>query len=434
MSNEDPLSCLQQRRLYLQIESSTAIRCKCQIMPKITDLKTHLLSAQWTDDPWFPQLLHSTAIVEIETDTRLCGLGEITLGYFAPESVVALVDFFRPVLIGKDPEEISRLSRDMFDEGVWWARSGAGRSVIGGIEIALWDLLGKIHRAPVFKLLGGKMRERIPVYASGGATCWPKEENVRKVAFYAEQGFRAVKLSTNFYEMPKPSPTLHQGRMTEIDLPFAHRIDEMVSCFEILRKEFGPVVDLAIDGHQGGVPNPICATEAAQIASALAPFRLRFYEEPLAYTDVCGYSELRARSPIPIAGGESLSGLDQFHTFLAAKGFHLAQPDLGYVGGIQETMRIIHHAEAHTIPIALHTGASVGPAFAAAWHVAAASQSVEWLEQVVACTSVQNDLLADEFSIQDGSAGLPQSPGLGVQINPELLQKYKFIPGTGERT
>ena len=401
---------------------------------KITNVTTHLLTAQWVDDPWFPQLLHTTALVEIQTDAKLSGLGEITLGYFAPESVPALVEFFRPMLVGRDPQELTRLARDMFDEAVWWGRNGAGRSVIGGIEMALWDLLGKALNVPVYQLLGGKVRDRIPVYASGGATCWPKEENIRKVAFYAERGYRATKLSTNFYELPKPSASLHQGRLTEVSLPFASRLEQMVGCFELLRKEFGAGMDFAIDGHQGGVPNPIPATEAVQIADALAPFRLRFYEEPLAYTDVEGYAELRARSPIPIAGGESLSGLDQFHTFLAAKGFHIIQPDLGFVGGIQETMRIVHHAEAFNVGTAIHTGASVGPAFAAAWHLAAASHSVEWLENVVAARSVQDDLLADDFQVQDGAIGLPQSPGLGVRLSAELLQKYKFVPGSGERT
>ena len=93
------------------------------------------------------------------------------------------------------------------------------------------------------------------------------------------------------------------------------------------------------------MPNPIPVSEAVQIANALADFRLRFYEEPLSYSDVEGYAELRSRSPIPIAGGESLCGLDQFHTFLAVKGFDIIQPDLGFVGGLQETLRIIHAAE-----------------------------------------------------------------------------------------
>src|SRR5256885_14618660 len=99
---------------------------------KITNLTTHLLTTQWTDDPWFPQMLHATALIRIETDSKLDGLGETTLGYFTPECVVPLVEYFKPVLVGKDPMEITRLIRAMCDEAIWWARSGAGMAGVGG--------------------------------------------------------------------------------------------------------------------------------------------------------------------------------------------------------------------------------------------------------------------------------------------------------------
>jgi L-alanine-DL-glutamate epimerase-like enolase superfamily enzyme len=208
----------------------------------------------------------------------------------------------------------------------------------------------------------------------------------------------------------------------------------MVGLFELLRREFGSGMDLAIDGHQGGVPDPIPVSEAAQIDAALGQFRLRFYEEPLSYSDVEGYAELRSRSTIPIAGGECLSGIDEFHMYLAAKALNIIQPDLGFVGGIQETLRIIHRAEAQSVATAFHTGASVGPAFAAAWHIAAASISAQWLEHVAAPHSVQNDLLVEKVIVRDGHVGLPPGPGLGVRLNADILQKYKFVPGSGERT
>src|SRR5687768_11540086 len=110
---------------------------------KITNLTAHLLTTQWVDDPWFPQSLHSTALVRVETDANLEGLGEVTLGYFAPETVVTLIDYYRAVVVGKDAMETLRLLRALYDDSLWWARAGAGRSVISGIELALWDLKGK---------------------------------------------------------------------------------------------------------------------------------------------------------------------------------------------------------------------------------------------------------------------------------------------------
>ncbi len=400
---------------------------------KITNLVTHLLTTQWVDDPSFPQMLHSTAVIRLETDGGIDGLGEVTWGYFAPEAVPAMVDYFRPVLVGRDPMDLARLTRALGDDSVWWARSGAGRSVISGLELALWDLRGKALGVPVYQLLGGAVRDRIPVYASGGPSLWPIDDTIRKVAFYAERGYRAAKLSTGIYRLP-PASAQHQARLIAEPFPFAQKLSVLAGMFERLRAEFGGAMDLAVDGHQGGVPNPIPVTEAVAIAGALAPYRLRFYEEPLAYTNVDGYCELRARSAIPIAGGESLCGLDQFHALIARQAVSLIQPDLGFVGGLQETLRIIHHAEASNLATAIHTGASMGPSLAASWHLAAASHSVDWLEHVLAANSIQRDLLRDEFVVRDGTVGLPSSPGLGVHLPPALLEKYRFVPRSGERT
>ncbi|MEO6001702.1 MAG: mandelate racemase/muconate lactonizing enzyme family protein [Opitutus sp.] len=401
---------------------------------KITRITTHLLTTRWVDDPSFPQAPHSTAIIRIETDAGVDGLGESTWGYFAPDAVPAMVTYFEPVLLGQDPMETSRLTRALMDDAMWWARSGAGRSVISGLELALWDLKGKVLGLPVYQLLGGKVRDRIPVYASGGPALWPIDETVRKIACYAERGYRAAKLSTGFFRLPPPVESGHQSRLETVPFPFARKLDVLAEAFERLRREFGADMDLAIDGHQGGVPNPIPVSEAVAIAERLAPFRLRFYEEPLAYTNLDGYAELRARSRIPIAGGESLCGLDQFHPLIARQAVHLIQPDLGFVGGLGETVRIVHHAEAFNLGTAIHTGASMGPSLAASWHLAAASKSVEWLEHVLAATTIQNDLMLDSFAVTDGTVGLPTSPGLGVHLTPELINKFAFTARSGERT
>jgi L-alanine-DL-glutamate epimerase-like enolase superfamily enzyme len=401
---------------------------------KITNLVTHLLTFKWTDDPSFPSMLHSTAIIRIETDGGTDGLGEATWGYFAPDAVPAMVEYFKPVLLGKDPMDIAQLTRALTDDSIWWARSGAGRSIISGIELALWDLQGKILGVPVYQLLGGKVRERIPVYASGGPAVWPLDEFVRKVDAYTKMGYRATKFSTDFYQVSAQVAGQAQGRLQQYPFPFSRKIEVLVSALDRLRSEFGADIDFAIDGHQGGVPNPIPVTEAIAIAEAMAPYRLRFYEEPLAYTNMDGYRELCARSAIPVAGGESLCGLDQFHALIAGRGVHMIQPDIGFVGGLRETVRIIHHAEAYNISTAIHTGASAGPSLAASWHLAAASHSVDWLEHVVASHSVQNSLLMDPFRIADGTVGLPSAPGLGVRLPAELIEKYRFIPKSGERT
>ena len=147
----------------------------------------------------------------------------MSVGYFAPEGVPALVDYFEPILAGQDPMDFARLARAMYDDSVFWARSGAGRSVISGIELALWDLAGKALGLPVYRLLGGSVRERIPVYASGGPACWPISENLRKVESYAEQGYRAAKISTDFYELQTPHGDESQRRLQAVPFPFAQK-------------------------------------------------------------------------------------------------------------------------------------------------------------------------------------------------------------------
>jgi L-alanine-DL-glutamate epimerase-like enolase superfamily enzyme len=259
------------------------------------------------------------------------------------------------------------------------------------------------------------------------------DDLVRKVDYYARVGYRAAKLSTGFFQLPSKALT-HQGRLEPVGFAFGGKLTALADGFARLRQEFGTAMDLAVDGHQGGVPNPIPVSEAVAIADTLAPYRLRFYEEPLAYTNLDGYCELRARSRIPIAGGESLCGLDQFHPLIAGRGVNLIQPDLGFVGGLLETTRIIHHAEAYNLGTAIHTGASMGPSLAASWHLAATSYSVEWLEHVLAARSIQRDLIVDDFNVHEGTVGLPSAPGLGVHLPPALLEKYRFVPSSGERT
>jgi L-alanine-DL-glutamate epimerase-like enolase superfamily enzyme len=401
---------------------------------KIIDLKTHLLTGLWDGDPGFPHCLHATAIIRIVTDSGEDGLGEATLGYFTPELIPTLVEYYKPVLLGQNPMDIVRLERAMFDSSVWWGRQAAARSVQSALEMALWDLKAKALGVPAYQLMGGAARDRIPVYASGGPSSWPIDRNLARIELFAEKGFRTVKLATHFYELDKVPASKFQGRLKVVHLPHAEKIRRIEENFASLRKTFGSEIDFAIDGHEGGVASPIRVTEAIEIAECLREHRLVFYEEPLAYTDLDGYIELRRRSVLPIAGGESLSGMDQFHPFIARQGVHLIQPDVGFVGGISEATRIIHAAEAWNIRTAFHCGGSVGPCLAASWHMAAAIQSVDYVEMVIASSAIRDDVMIDRMVVQNGSVGLPTAPGLGVHLPPELLEKYAFVPNSGERT
>lgn len=222
---------------------------------KITDVTAHPVTALWKDDPLFGEYLFSSVMIRISTNGRDEGIGEVMLGYFTPESVVPLVEFFKPVLVGQDPMQIGRLTKAMCDQSRFWASDGAGRSVISGLEIALWDLAGQTLGVPVCQLLGGSVRDTVPVYASGGPSLWPIERNEQKVAFYAELGYRAAKLSHYFHEHLSTADQ-PLTRLKHVEIPHAFLLDRVRQMFAMLRRRFGGDFDFALDGHQNAIPHP----------------------------------------------------------------------------------------------------------------------------------------------------------------------------------
>jgi L-alanine-DL-glutamate epimerase-like enolase superfamily enzyme len=401
---------------------------------RIMSVEAILFTNRWSDDPTFPDVPHGGAFVRVRTDEGLEGVGEPLLGYFIPEAVPPLVDFFRPVLLGRDPANIRELWREMYASAVFWGRSGAGLSVIGGLEMALWDLQARSLGVPVYDLFGGAARQRVPVYASGGPSVWPPERTVEKVQFYQEHGYRAAKVSTGYYLQEDTPQAEGQRRLTEKHISLADIPRTEADKLARLRMAVGSDFDLAIDGHQGGVADPLPANTAFQICAAIEDAGLLLYEEPLAYDDIPGYAALRRKTRVPIAGGESVSGVDGFERFLEADALDIVQPDLGWVGGLLVTQSIITRAAARGLRTAIHTGGSVGPGLAASLHLAVANPSVMVLERVVASSSVQALFFQEVPQLEDGYLVPPRLPGLGIELRDDVLRAHPYQPGSGERT
>ncbi len=176
---------------------------------RITDVRTTLLTGPCTNDPFLREArkLRSAAFIEILTDGPT-GVGETYAGYFCPEVVPAIVEFFKPILIGQTVDDVPELWRRMYHCGNFWCRVGVGAVVINGIEAALWDLKGKLLDQPVHALLGGAKYDRLPCYATGGPSNYPKNTLARKVDHYFSLGFRGIKvgagsLSPDGWYMPK---------------------------------------------------------------------------------------------------------------------------------------------------------------------------------------------------------------------------------------
>lgn len=157
---------------------------------KITDVKTVLLTGPISNDPFMLECrqLRSAAFIELHTDGGLVGLGETYAGYFCPETISSIVEFFKPILVGQTADDPLELYRRMLQCGSFWCRVGLGQSVLSGIEAAIWDLKGKMLGQPVCELLGGCKHQQLKCYATGGPSNYPKDRLAEKIEHYLSQG------------------------------------------------------------------------------------------------------------------------------------------------------------------------------------------------------------------------------------------------------
>ena len=390
---------------------------------KITDVRTVLLTGPCTDDPFLSEARRrrSAAFIEIHTDTELMGLGETYAGYFCPEMVPEVVDFYKPILIGQTIDNIHQLWARMYHCGNFWGRVGLGPIVLSGIEAALWDLKGKALGLPVYELLGGLKHEQLPCYATGGPSNYPIERLKAKVDFYQSLGFRAVKIATGAYpraEGPAGSP-------------------QQIADFEAaklaaLRAHSGPDLKIALDGHMGNNPGQTWDLPTAlTVCRAIEPYDLLFFEEPLHYTDPWGYAELRRATPIPIAGGECLTTMYEWRVFAEQDSFDIGQPDAAFTGGLGEFMRVAALLAGKGRQIATHSWAA-GGGFMQNLHCGFAAENTTVLEIAPAYGPLHREIIGDSFRMVDGQVLPPDCVGLGITLSEATKARFPFVPGSGE--
>jgi L-alanine-DL-glutamate epimerase-like enolase superfamily enzyme len=393
---------------------------------RITDVRAHLLTAPWEGDPhWEESFYRSAALIEVIAEDGTSGVGETVMGYFCPELVKPVVDYYREILhhAKLDPTQPGSTFDELYQRSLWWARTGAGVSVLSGIEMAMWDLAGKIQGRPVVELLGGPVHERLPLYASGALARWPVDNAVAQAATYIDLGFRALKLSTGYRDRP--------GTKGWHAASSAERAGDESAKLAAIRRRLGVQVELAIDSHAVQVREPWSLATAAAIARAVEEFEPLFYEEPLRYDNANGYARLRTMTRIPVAGGECLAA-SEFPAWLALSALDFVQPDAGHCGGIGPCRDVAEVAAANNAGLIVHTGASVGPSFMANLHVAFASRNARIVEYALAPDNIRRQLLVEEALVEDGSVKAPTAPGLGVRLDSKLLEKYPFRSGAIE--
>jgi L-alanine-DL-glutamate epimerase-like enolase superfamily enzyme len=386
-------------------------------------MKITRVEAMWLQVPIAPEQQHvsdfgrattfDTALVRIDTDAGLTGWGEakVSAGSFGDyHGVVAVINReFAPRLVGEDPRDITRHwerlysgTRDHYalQRGHVFpamSRRGVSMSALSGIDIALWDLLGKSLDVPVWRLLGGRRSERLPAYASGG---WADAAGIGEqlLGYVRRGGFRAVKMRIGVFD---GSPRASAERVLAA------------------RAALGPAIGLMCDAH-----GTFTVAEAKQFCHLVRDCDLLWFEEPVTADDKRGLAEVRASTHIPVASGESDATRFDFRDLVELRAVDILQPDLAICGGITEAMRIGALASAANLLVAPHLWAGA-PAFAAGLQVAAACPAVHMLEFSLGANPMIHDLVEERFVVEDGQLAIPDRPGLGITVRESFVEQHR---------
>jgi len=349
----------------------------------------------------------NTVIVKITTSDGTCGYGEIgpIHGGGIPIFKAIVEHKLRGMIIGENPFDRERLYEKMLGSGTGayaLGQKGAVVSAVAGIDIALWDVVGKILQTPVYNLLGGAVHPRIPAYASGffgknGRALTPSEcaEEAKR---YGDQGFHGVKMKVGF------------GRHDDL------------KNLEAVRNAIGPDMGIMVDANQS-----YSYHDVLKIADELAAFDLTFLEEPLPINDLDGMASLVRSVATPIAAGENYYTRYEFRELFAKRAVNIVQPDIIHAGGIAETKIIASMASAYNIPLAPHIHATIG--VPASIHLLTSSSNALAAEYITSGGSykLRRELIGDCCLVDaDGFVPVPEEPGLGIHVNEDVFEKYGF--------
>ncbi|HKZ79479.1 MAG TPA: mandelate racemase/muconate lactonizing enzyme family protein [Pyrinomonadaceae bacterium] len=343
-------------------------------------------------------------LVRVETEDSVTGYGEVCDSYGCnyPLSVQAIIDeALSPLLLGEDPLDLERLILKLRG----WTRrrlgdQGIAIQAISGVEIALWDLVGKIKGESVSRLCG-RLRDQIPVYASSTVLEeGPPEVHLQLLEPCLSRGVRAVKV--------------------RLGLDFRRDLNTLRALRKLIRDD----VQMMVDGGEH-----YTVRTALEVAHALADLGIRFFEEPIPQHNREGIARLVQKSPVPIAYGEHLFLTQDFQDCLIHRRADVIQPDAAISGGISECRRIAALAETFGVPVVPHSAA--GPlALAANLHLGASVNSIWMLEYTFTFDRVWREMLKEPIlsppAIRDGQLAVPNGPGLGVLVDEEMWTRYPY--------
>ena len=368
---------------------------------KITEVRIIGLTGGTVDGGW-PQGNKPeedlNTLVEVITDEGLTGLGSAMT---SKALVSAGVKLLLPHLIGERADEPARVTEKLRQSSFWQGRGGAVEHAISAIDIALWDLFGKITNQPVSRLLGGNYRSRIKPY---GSILFDEPGPLRETLHATTaRGFRAIKLGWR---------------------PFGRRdrkFDELL--IRTAREAVGEDIELMVDAGGSEQYWPHGYKWALETAKMLADYGIVWFEEALPPDDLEGFIELRRHSPVPIATGEVLTRRQSFRPFLEQHAVDIIQPDCTKCGGLTEAWRIAWMAYDHNIQWVPH-GWNTAVGLAADLHLSAAMPVARYVEYLTPSPYL-DQIIAEPFRVDaEGYLPIPTKPGLGIELNREAMKRF----------
>lgn len=367
---------------------------------KITDVEAIWLQLPVVDERC--DGTQDTLVVRVHTDAGIVGIGEVDSSPMVAKAIIeaplshAIARGLRQCVLGQNPLDIAVLWERMYQGTIFFGRGGAAQQAISGVDMALWDIMGKVLGVPVYQLLGGAFHTRLRAYASNlfGDTPQATYEQAQRLV---EQGFTAVKFGWG-----------PLGQSEQLDIELVRQA----------RAGLGESVDLMIDAG-------LCydANTAIRRAQQFAEYRPFWLEEPLHPDDLEGYARLVQASPLRIAAGEQETTIQGFQALLDA-GLDVLQPDVARVGGISRAIEI-GRLTTQRRRLCVNHSYKTGISIAASLHFLAALPNAALLEYCVEQSALRQGLTQQRFPVVDGYVAVPQEPGLGVDLDEEVVARYR---------
>ena len=337
----------------------------------------------------------STTLVQIDTDVGISGWGSCSGNGELIEFIIAKI--ISPLIVGMDPTLIDEVWDRAYIRGGHkeFGTRGIGVVALSGIDVALWDIVGKIHGQPLYQLIGGKCRDKVPVYATA---LYPEKPSTvaERARGFANQGFHGVKIKVGF------------------------ELDQDIEIVRAVRQELGRDFIVMTDANQG-----YTLDVGLKAAEAFAECGVFWLEEPLFADDISGHARLRETTGVPIAVGENLHMCSAFENFVARQAVDFLQPDVARAGGITEINKIAALAGSHRVPVSFHTwGDAV--ALAASLHLSAAMSECTVMELDYTYNPLRAELLRQPLEVESGFLVPPDKPGLGIELDADALERFAF--------